>query len=388
MVVGAPDASYDTSEVDLAKQETIDRAFTGHGRLTAQIVDDVLVQSANRKGGVMFFASSVQHAQEIYASLPPEKSGIVYGDTDEDIARYKRHEIRYVVSVGKLTTGFDSPWTEVIALLRKSGSVSLLQQIFGRAWRLYEGKETSLLLDYANNIEEHFPEGDIYSPVISVRGGGEGHGSLKVHCPTCGVTNEFSARKNDEGYGVDGEGYFVDLDHNRIETDHGPVPAHYGRRCYGVVSIGGGQTERCGHRWTSKDCPHCGIDNDVAARYCHSCRGEIVDPHKVLALEYRRLRRDPYVKQTEIVEECTWKDTVTTRGTEATRVDIKTPHRSFSIWVSKDPRSHKQQHVVDLWARLRGEKPATVTYQKNGNFYDVFSFWNEPEVEPEQEKKY
>lgn len=385
----------------------VDRAYHGMGRKTAAIIQDIVAQSQG-KNGVLIFCATLQHCREAMESLPPELTRMVASglDTNEaTISAFRRQEFKYLVNKDMLTVGADFHHVDVVAVLRKTESSRLLTQIVGRGLRLHEDnppapedtpegrkyaisqgpKPYCLYLDYTeDNITTHYEDGDVLEPKVkSAIGGGSSNGVLSVSCPTCGVINEFSARRNDEGYGVNADGNFIDLDGNEIECEHGPIPAHHGRRCYGMTLNSTGTMDRCNHRWTSKECGSCGADNDISARYCRSCKEELVDPNKVLQIEYRRLRRDPYVKQTEIVEECTWKDTVTTRGTEATRVDIKTPHRSFSIWVSKDPRSPKQQYVVDLWDRLRGEKPATVTYQKNGNFYDVFSFWNEPEVEPE-----
>ena len=52
--------------------------------------------------------------------------------------------------------------------------------------------------------------------------------------------------------------------------------------------VTGGVLEQCQHRWTSKECPHCKADNDIAARYCCECNGEIIDPNEKLAIEFAR----------------------------------------------------------------------------------------------------
>jgi len=78
-------SSYDTSNLTLNKMgkfdsTEVDRAFVGQGRKTSAIVADVIAQSKDRKG-VMFFGTTVRHAKEIIASLPPSLSAIVTGDT-------------------------------------------------------------------------------------------------------------------------------------------------------------------------------------------------------------------------------------------------------------------------------------------------------------------
>ncbi len=60
-------------------------------------------------------------------------------DRQAIIKQFKNKELHYLVNVSVLTTGFDAPHVDVIAILRPTESVSLYQQIVGRL-RLYEGK--------------------------------------------------------------------------------------------------------------------------------------------------------------------------------------------------------------------------------------------------------
>ena len=382
MVVGAASAfGYDTSKLKLNSAgkfdpSAVDQAFVGHGRLTAAIVGDVLEQSAGRTGGVMFFAATIQHGEEIMASLPPHNSAFVHGGTEnrsEIIKAYRDGNIRYIVSVGTLTTGFDVPHTAVIAVLRRTESAGLFTQIMGRAWRLFEGKEDCLLLDYADNVSMHFPDGDIYKPKIEARPMKKGSFAIEVNCPSCGVVNEFSGRPNDEGYGVSDDGYFLDLTGEKIETEYGPIPAHYGRRCLGMENIGG-KYEQCSYRWTSKPCPVCGEDCDIAARYC-SNKHEIINPNDRLALEFRNLKRSPRNRQCDEIVEVLAVDTVSRNGNECTRVDFTTPYRKFSLWINKAPTNNLSMNTKNLWDNLGGIMPKTVEYAKDENgFYKVFSY--------------
>lgn len=396
MVIGSTMASsYDTSNLKHGKDgsftnKSLETAFVGMGRKTAAIVADVVAQAQFRQGGVMLFAATRQHAAEIMASLPPDNSVMVTGDMssgdrDKNIKLFLSHQRRYIVSVGILTTGFDSPWVSMIALLRKTESAALLQQMLGRAWRLYKGKTESLLLDYAGNIEAHFPDGDIYSPEIKASQFGEGNGTLKCLCPDCGSENEFSARKNDEQYEYDENGYFIDLEGNRITENKIEYPAHYGRRCLGIVKVGLGKYDQCGYRWSGKDCPSCGEGNDIAARYCTSCKAEIIDPNDKLIAEFKAMVRSPYNRQCNEIEEIDWNDSITQSGKECWRINITTPYRSFTIWIMKSPSNNIQQHQYDMWTALRGDKPKTVEYLKEqSGFYRIIS-WNKPEdKEPEK----
>lgn len=390
MVVGAINAAeYDTSGIRLLPNghlddATVERAFEGHGRKTAAIIADVLSQAQTRRGGVMYFAATRQHAAEIMASLPQNgTAAMVTGDMKAAdrkrvISEYRRREVRHLVSIGTLTTGFDVEHTETIAILRYTESAALLQQILGRAWRLADGKPDSLLLDYASNVERHFPDGDIYNPTIKAGSVTEGAGAVEAQCPQCGHDNQFTRHKDAEGYELDLHGYCVDVFGARVETDFGPMSGHYGRRCWGMVKTGPSY-ERCGYRWTGKDCPHCAEKNDIAARYCFSCKGEIVDPNEKLAADFKAMKRDPTTPQTDEVLSMEVKEGVSQRGNKTVRADWKTPYRQFSIWYTPESQSRKAQ---DQWARFaaataNGEiPPKTISYVKEAesSFYRPLAY--------------
>ncbi len=402
MRIGAVNASrYDTSGLSLNRMgqydaQDVDRAFVGHGRKTAAIVADVVNQSRQYSGGVMLFAATVKHAHEIMASLPPAISAMVTGETDKKernsiIKKYKEREIRYLTSVGTLTTGFDVPHTQVIALLRKTESSSLLTQIMGRAWRLHDGKEYSVLLDYAENIEEHFPDGDIYNPVIKAcKEKGEAY-PIKAKCPTCSYVNEFSCIPDYIDTDKDENGYCVDVFGNRIETEFGPLSSHYGRRCWGYVSVGAGKVDRCGYYWTSKECDACGEKNDVTARYCVSCKHELIDPAKKLIGEFKASKKDPRQPQCDKVLSMDVKNSISRAGNPTVRVDFVTPYRQFTVYLMPDAKipSRKAEYEAFCMATDNGSrKPDTVSYRKvDDKFFNIFSYDMPADEEPKMEKK-
>lgn len=400
MRIGAVNASrYDTSGLHLNRMgqydaQDVDRAFVGHGRKTAAIVADVVNQSRQYSGGVMLFAATVKHAHEIMASLPPAISAMVTGDTDKKdrnsiIKKYKEGDIRYLTSVGTLTTGFDVPHTQVIALLRKTESSSLLTQIMGRAWRLHDGKEYSVLLDYAENIEEHFPDGDIYNPLIkAAKEKGEAY-PIQAKCPTCSYENTFSCLPDYIDTEKDENGYCVDVFGNRIITEYGPLSSHYGRRCCGYVSVGSGKVDRCGYYWTSKECDACGEKNDVTARRCTGCGCELIDPAKKLIGEFRALKRDPYQLQCDKIISMEAKPSVSRSGNSVIRVDFVTEHRHFSIYLMPEGRTPAKQMEYDLYVRATQDGtiiPKTVSYRKSDDkFYRIMAFNKPEDKEPDVE---
>ena len=368
--------------------EAIDRAFHGHGRKTAAIIDDIVTQATFSRG-VMIFAATVKHAQECMASLPPDLSALVTGETPkkdrENIIRnFKSGKIKYLVNVSVLTTGFDAAHVDMIAILRATESVGLLQQIIGRGLRIDEYKDTCVILDYAENLTRHCPDGDVFNPNIKVTKGDQETTYITCECEWCGIENEFTARPNKEGYPIDDNGYFLDLDNNRITTEWGAMPAHFGRRCQASVTIAGGEREQCGYRWTSKPCPHCKAENDIAARYCSACKGEIVDPNTRLVLNFKAIKKDPTQKQTDQVRFWTKRSHIARSGKETWRCDVVTEYRSFSFWVMKEPSHYKGKQELAMIEALGDEMPKTITYQKDATsgFYRVFSFNNPHDTMP------
>jgi len=386
---------YDTASLTANGQgkfdsQAVDRAYHGHGRKTAAIVADVVAQSANRNG-VMFFAATVQHANEVMASLPPGLSALVTGETPASerkriLSAFKSRTTKYLVNVSVLTVGFDAPHVDVIAILRKTESVGLLQQIIGRGLRLDTNKPDCLVLDYTTNIEDHCPDGDLFAPEIKA-GKEAGEGKAPAVCPTCSYENRFSNNIKYVDYDKDVAGYCLDLDGNRVMTDYGPLSGHHGRRCLNQEKTGPlGTYERCGYRWTSKECVFCEAANDIAARYCCECKAEIVDPNEKLQMDFKRTKRTPTEMQTDEIVSMVSREGISQKGNKTVRADFVTPWRSFSIWFSPDSHYTKQQ---GQWAAFQkatqGGDPKTITYRKDtaSGFYNVYGYDRPHDVEPD-----
>jgi len=368
----------------------VDRAYHGHGRKTSGIVADVVAQAKNRRG-VILFAATVRHAEEVLASLPTTLSAIVTGETKRQereriLKAFKAQQIKYLVNVSVLTTGFDAPHVDLIALLRATESVSLLQQMIGRGMRIAPGKADCLVLDYAENIERHCPDGDLFAPEIRLGASGGGE-EIPVKCPSCGTVNQFTVRKNDEGYELSEDGYFLDLAGEKVETEHGPMPSHFGRRCTGMVLGPDYMHQRCDYRWTVKTCPHCDEENDIAARYCTNCKGELVDPNEKLKLDFRAKKKDPTRTQCDKVIAWTCRPTISRAGNETLRIDYTTEYRTFSVWLMPNA---KNQRAVNEYAYFQhhtnnGQRmPTTIKYKKDTStgFYRVLDYNTPPDQEP------
>ena len=289
----ASDRHYDAASLQLNKQNQFDagevaQVFEGKGRLTADIVADV-IDKADHRFGVMFFAASIQHAQEIMESLPPEHSRLVTGATPKAdrtriLADFKSGRIHYIVNRDVLTTGFDAPNVGTIAIMRATESAGLLLQIIGRGLRLHDGKESALILDYAENLTRHGLSSDNLNPEIQAKAQIVKN-PIDVACPVCRHINMFSEKPNKEQIPIDSHGYFMGaFGHQLLDATGHPIAAHFGQRCQHIALTPTG-TNQCHHRWNFRDCPECGGENSLSARECMHCGAELVDPNDKLILE-------------------------------------------------------------------------------------------------------
>jgi DNA repair protein RadD len=268
-------AEYDFSQVagfnsGHCSNSALNSLLSGNKRVTKTIISQVIELSHLRKG-VMIFAATVKHAQEVFSYLPPEQSAIITGETpnkerDHLIDQFKQQHIKYLVNVSVLTTGFDAPHVDVIALLRPTQSVSLFQQIIGRGLRLFAGKENCLVLDYTGS------QFNIFHPEVGEVKPSSDSEPVQVFCPQCNFANIFWGKLDTQG----------------------EIIEHYGRRCQGLVNDIHDQTAllfdafddnglaspdpRCQFRFRFKNCPNCNAENDIAARDCHVCQHALVDP--------------------------------------------------------------------------------------------------------------
>ncbi len=263
-MMDAPVLSYDFSQLKPTntgryKEAELDMVIDQAKRATPQIVQQI-IQMAEHKQGIMIFAATVRHAQEIYGLLPEGQAAIVIGDTptperDAIINQFKDKQIKFLVNVSVLTTGFDAPHVDLIAILRPTESISLYQQIVGRGLRLSPGKTECLVLDYAGNSY------DLYQPEVGNPKPDSDSEIITIPCPACGFNNNFWGK-------LDSNGFLLE---------------HFGRRCQGYFEDEEtGEREHCGYRFRAKYCGECGADNDIAARICHECDATLVDPDKKL----------------------------------------------------------------------------------------------------------
>jgi DNA repair protein RadD len=233
--VDIPVTCYDFSELTNRDRPftaaEVEEVLKGQKRLTPFIIKNIIdiTERFDRKG-VMIFSSSVKHAEEIMTYLPEGDSRLVIGDTemterDEIVEDFKNKKFKYLVNVSVLTTGFDAPHVDVIAILRPTESNSLYQQIVGRGLRLSDDKKDCYILDYTGMGH------DIYAPEISDKRPAKDTVAVIVPCPVCDFENSFW------GY-TDSDGVMIE---------------HFGRKCRGATQDPNTfQIIPCGYRFAQK----------------------------------------------------------------------------------------------------------------------------------------
>jgi DNA repair protein RadD len=167
---------------------------------------DEIVQLAGARKRWLVFAVTIAHAEHVRDALKARgvAAEMVSGDTPKHeraamINAYRVGRIKCLVNVGVLTTGFDVPEVDFIALLRATKSPVLYVQIAGRGMRCVganivestaNGKADCLWADFTDTTA-------IMGPVDAVQGRlptgkRKGEAPTKL-CPSCGSQNPASA---------------------------------------------------------------------------------------------------------------------------------------------------------------------------------------------------
>ena len=186
----AAESEIDTSHIAIRGGEFVESAMQqafDYSELVDAACREILSKTANRKS-VLIFSSGIQHAKHIAERIPDAE--VVTGETGfleraSTLARFKNRELKYLVNVDVLTTGFDAPCVDAIAVLRATQSAGLFAQICGRGFRLHQEKENCLILDFGENVKRHGPlDSDSYGEISKPAGSGTGEAPEKT-CPAC-----------------------------------------------------------------------------------------------------------------------------------------------------------------------------------------------------------
>ncbi len=280
--IDSPVTGYDFSQLRKKNERfqlsDIEKELTKQKRLTPLIVKNIIdFTQRYQRQGVMLFTSSIRHANEVFNELPTHEAGLITGKTpseqrDQIIKDFKQQKIKYLVNVSVLTTGFDAPHVDLMAILRPTESVSLYQQIIGRGLRLHPNKEDCLILDYTG--QEH----DLYSPLIKDKKPHDLAQLVKINCPLCQFENQFWGIKNAQG----------------------EVEEHFGRSCQAIAENDLGELKKCPYLFRYKLCPQCNHQNDISARICTHCDTPLIDAEA--KIKQAMSLKDAHVLKVEEIE--------------------------------------------------------------------------------------
>ena len=184
--------------------------------LVEATVKEIVTLGEPRKAWLIF-ASGLGHADMIRRAFAAQGFDIEVvsgedpmGERTAKIEAFKRGDRRGLINCGVLTTGFDHPAVDLVAMVRATASAGLYVQIVGRGTRpVYapgvdmESKESRLahiakgpkpnclILDYGQNVERHG-----FIDAIQVKPKGESKGGdapVKV-CDVCQTVNHAAVR--------------------------------------------------------------------------------------------------------------------------------------------------------------------------------------------------
>jgi DNA repair protein RadD len=163
-----------------------------------RVVQEVIALAGDRKAWLVF-CTGVQHAEHVAEVL--RQHGVaaqcVTGETPKAERKrmlddFKAGKLRALTNANVLTTGFDYPDIDLIAMLRPTMSASLYVQMAGRGMRVKSHTDHCLVLDFAGVVEMHGPIVAVQPPK---RGGdGDGEAPVKV-CDNCDELVHISAKE-------------------------------------------------------------------------------------------------------------------------------------------------------------------------------------------------
>ena len=188
--------------------------------INQKVVAEIKSLAGERKAWLLFCAG-VAHAEHVALEL--QKQGIsaacITGTTTKNererlLQEYKSGRIQALTNANVLTTGFDYPDIDLIAMLRPTMSPGLYVQMAGRGLRPKSHTDHCLVLDFAGVVEQHGPitaveppqkekKGDGKAPTKTCEECGEIVAISTIECPSCGAVFEQKQKPSLELRNVD-----------------------------------------------------------------------------------------------------------------------------------------------------------------------------------------
>lgn len=213
-------AKIDTDGIKISKGDFSEKELSAAADkedLNYSIVQEICYMGADRNCW-MVFATSIEHAihlSDLFSAFGVSSAAIHSNLSDTErtelIDAYKAGEIKVLVNRDILTTGFDHPPIDLIAVVTATMSPNKWVQMLGRGGRPSPetGKIDCRVMDFGRNAERLGPIND---PVIPrKKGKGTGDPPIKIcpdcetylhptarECPMCGHIFEFKSKLTPE----------------------------------------------------------------------------------------------------------------------------------------------------------------------------------------------
>ena len=186
-------AEVDTSKIHIQGGEFVSgeaEDLMDTDELVTAACEEIVELTRDRRS-VLIFATGRKHGRHIASVLQARFDAdvaTVFGDTlpferEQVLSDFKAGTLKFLVNVNVLTTGFDAPNIDCVALVRPTLSPGLFYQMVGRGFRIHPAKENCLVLDFGGNVARHGPVDRIKVPRSS-KEQGEGSAPIKS-CPLC-----------------------------------------------------------------------------------------------------------------------------------------------------------------------------------------------------------
>ena len=163
--------------------------------------NEIMALGTGRKSWLVF-CTGIRHAEHVRDALP--RAACSRSGLRRDAAGRARADHRIVsswtdtalVNVMVLTTGFDVPQVDLVAMLRPTLSTGLYVQQIGRGTRKAPGKGDCLVLDFAGNVMRHGPVDLIDVNNIKTKSDTRVEpGAVRAkECPDCHELNSINAQ--------------------------------------------------------------------------------------------------------------------------------------------------------------------------------------------------
>ena len=188
LVSARASVAIDTGEVRIDRGDFVARELelaANVSEITDAVVRDV---AETKRQHVIVFGVGVEHAAFLrngfrFAGFSAET---VTGDTPPAerariLEAFKAGRLQVLCSCDVLTTGFDAPLVDCLAVVRPTMSPGLFVQMVGRGARLAPGKTNCIVLDYGGNLARHGAIDQIEPKIKNA----DGVGAPVAYCPVC-----------------------------------------------------------------------------------------------------------------------------------------------------------------------------------------------------------